>query len=273
MNKKILFILIITIVSFQLVVFSIQKHESSSWLGLFRWIAIPFHRGWLVVQNGLDQVVSSFTSKRFLLEENKNLQKEVGRLQNELTILTEQIRELEMKFTAGTIEKQIPFDVIPSLVIGRDPYDWFGKLIIDKGTSDEIIPDLTVVTYQGLVGRVEQTYPNYSIVRLILSPEIATGAILQKSRDLGVVEGDGRGLCVMRYVYRASQVEVGDLAITSGLGTSTPRGIVIGKVLDIKESEGSLFKDVIIQPECDFSLLDQLFIIRPTIHGDSNDTQ
>jgi rod shape-determining protein MreC len=77
----------------------------------------------------------------------------------------------------------------------------------------------------------------------------------------------------MRYVYRASQVEVGDLAITSGLGTSTPRGIVIGKVLDIKESEGSLFKDVIIQPECDFSLLDQLFIIRPTIHGDSNDAQ
>ena len=30
-----------------------------------------------------------------------------------------------MKFTAGAIEKQIPFDVVPSLVIGRDPYDWF----------------------------------------------------------------------------------------------------------------------------------------------------
>ena len=115
-----------------------------------------------------------FYIKRILLEENKSLQKEVGRLQNELTILTEQIRELEMKFTAGAIEKQIPFDVVPSLVIGRDPYDWFGKLIIDKGTNDEIIPDLTVVTYQGLVGRVEQTYPNYSIVRLILSSEIAT---------------------------------------------------------------------------------------------------
>lgn len=273
MNKKILFILIITIVSFQLVVFSIQKHEVSGWLGNLRWATVPFHRGWLVVQNGLDQVVSNFTSKRILLEENKSLQKEVGRLQNELTILTEQIRELEMKFTAGAIEKQIPFDVVPSLVIGRDPYDWFGKLIIDKGTNDEIIPDLTVVTYQGLVGRVEQTYPNYSIVRLILSSEIATGAILQRTRDLGVVEGNGRGLCVMRYVYRASQVQVGDLAITSGLGTSTPRGIVIGKVLDIKESEGSLFKEVIVQPECDFSLLDQVFIIRPPGTGDSDDVQ
>jgi rod shape-determining protein MreC len=195
MKKKILFILIIAIVSFQLVVFSIQKHEVSGWLGNLRWATVPFHRGWLVVQNGLDQVVSNFTSKRILLEENKSLQKEVGRLQNELTILTEQIRELEMKFTAGAIEKQIPFDVVPSLVIGRDPYDWFGKLIIDKGTNDEIIPDLTVVTYQGLVGRVEQTYPNYSIVRLILSSEIATGAILQRTRDLGVVEGNGRGLC------------------------------------------------------------------------------
>ena len=96
MKKKILFILIIAIVSFQLVVFSIQKHEVSGWLGTLRWATVPFHRGWLVVQNGLDQVVSNFTSKRILLEENKSLQKEVGRLQNELTILTEQIRELEM---------------------------------------------------------------------------------------------------------------------------------------------------------------------------------
>lgn len=273
MKKKLVLILIIFIVVFQLVVFSVQKHETSSWFGSLRVIAIPFHRGWLVVQNGLDRVVSNFASKRMVLEENENLRKEVGRLQNELTILTEQIRELEMKLTAGAIEKQIPFDVIPSLVIGRDPYDWFGKLIIDKGTNDGLIPDLTVVTYQGLVGRVEQTYSNYSIVRLILSPEVATGAILQRTRDLGVVEGNGRGLCIMRYVYRASQVQVGDLVITSGLGTSTPRGIVIGKVLDIKESEGSLFKEVIIQPECDFSLLDQLFIIRPTVTGKNNDIQ
>ena len=273
MKKRFVFILIIAIVAFQLVVFSIQKHETSSWFGSLRLIAVPFHRGWLIIKNGLDWVVSNFSSKRILLEDNKNLRKEVGQLQNQLTILTEQIRELEMKLTAGAIEKQIPFDVIPSLVIGRDPYDWFGKLIIDKGTNDGIIPDLTVVTYQGLVGRVEQTYPNYSIVRLILSPEIATGAILQRTRDLGVVEGSGRGLCVMRYVYRASQVQIGDLVITSGLGTSTPRGIVIGKVLYIKESEGSLFKEVIIQPECDFSLLDQLFIIRSPVTGENDDVQ
>jgi len=77
----------------------------------------------------------------------------------------------------------------------------------------------------------------------------------------------------MRYVYRASQVQIGDLVITSGLGTSTPRGIVIGKVLYIKESEGSLFKEVIIQPECDFSLLDQLFIIRSPVTGENDDVQ
>ena len=271
MKKKIFFIFIIDLVSFQLLVFSLQNHQVSGWLGTLIRISVPFYRGWSVVQNGLNWVVTNFASKRILLEENKELHKEVGRLQNELTILTEQIRELEMKFAAGAIEKQIPFDVIPSLVIGRDPYDWFGKLIIDKGINDGIVPDLTVVTYQGLVGRVEQTYTNYSIIRLILSPEMATGAILQRTRDLGVIEGNGRGLCVMRYVYRASQVQIGDLVITSGLGTSTPRGIVIGKVLDIKESEGSLFKEVIIQPECDFSLLDQLFIIRPTLNGTSNE--
>ena len=140
MKKKIFFIFIIDLVSFQLLVFSLQNHQVSGWLGTLRRISVPFYRGWSVVQNGLNWVVTNFASKRILLEENKELHKEVGRLQNELTILTEQIRELEMKFAAGAIEKQIPFDVIPSLVIGRDPYDWFGKLIIDKGINDGIVP-------------------------------------------------------------------------------------------------------------------------------------
>jgi len=273
MKKKIIIILLLALFSLQLMVFTVRNHEVSGWLGGLKMAAVPFHRGWTVVHGGLTRFLGNFASKRYLIQENESLQREVGQLKNELAILTEQIRELNMKLAASTIESHMPFDVVPAFVIGRDPYDWFGKLIIDKGMNYGIIPDLTVVTYQGLVGRIEQVYANYSIVHLILSPEIATGAILQRTRDLGVVEGNGKGLCVMRYVYRASLVEIGDLVVTSGLGISTPRGIVIGKVLDIKDLEGSLFKEVVVQPECDFSILEQLFIIQSTSKSVPNDGQ
>jgi rod shape-determining protein MreC len=273
MKKKIFIILIVVLFSLQIIVFSVRNREVSDWLGAFKMIAVPFHRGWLVVQHGLTRFMDSFASKRKLIEENTSLQKEIGQLQNELAILTEQIRELNMKLAATTIESQMPFDVIPALVIGRDPYDWFGKIIIDKGKKNGIALDLTVVTYQGLVGRVDQVYDNYSVVRLLLSPDIATGAIVQRTRDLGVVEGNGKGLCIMRYIYRTSQVQVGDLVVTSGLGISTPRGIVIGKVLDVKDSVGSLFKEVTVQPECDFSLIEQLFVIHSSSKGEKHDNQ
>ena len=71
---------------------------------------------------------------------------------------------------------------------------------------------------------------------------------------------EGYALCVMFIELPRFKLRFGN---NIWFRTSTPRGIVIGKVLDIKESEGSLFKEVIVQPECDFSLLDQVFIIRP----------
>ncbi|MCX6091008.1 MAG: rod shape-determining protein MreC [Atribacterota bacterium] len=262
MKRRVIFILIVLLVSFQLIFFFYRSREVSSSFGEMRVVAIPFYRGWMVVRREVASFFNYFSSKNQLIDEKSELQKEVGRLQNELSMIHEQVRELHMKIAASHIESKVPFAVIPTQIVGRDPYDWLGKIVIDKGKGNQVQTGLTLVTYDGLVGRVEEVYPNYSIVRLILSPDIATGAIIQRTRDIGVVEGDGKGLCVMKYVYRTSQVQPGDMVVTSGLGISTPRGIVIGRVLSVRDNEGTLFKDILIKPECDFSRFEQLFIIR-----------
>jgi len=66
----------------------------------------------------------------------------------------------------------------------------------------------------------------------------------------------------MKYIYRTSDLQEGDIVITSGGEENTPRGIIVGKVFQIEKGGGGLFQNVIVEPGCDFSLLDKVFVIK-----------
>ncbi len=132
--------------------------------------------------------------------------------------------------------------MIPAQVIGRDPYDWWGKAIIDQGKEEGITEGLVVVTYQGMVGKIEEVYPHHSVVRLLLSPSLSVGVLVQRTRDLGVVTGNGEGLCLVKYIYRTSDLKEGDIVITSGGGENIPRDYCRGSIADRKKRGGSFSK-------------------------------
>ncbi len=203
-----------------------------------------------------------FSDSKVLREENQKLKEELETLRAENVLLQEKIEELKMKIEAGAMEEELPFEVIPAQVIGRDPYDWWGKAIIDQGEGEGISKGLVVVTYQGMVGKIEEVYPHHSVVRLLLSPSLSVGVLVQRTRDLGVITGNGEGLCFMKYIYRTSDLQEGDIVITSGGEENTPRGIIVGKVFQIEKGGGGLFQNVIVEPGCDFSLLDKVFVIK-----------
>ena len=48
----------------------------------------------------------------------------------------EKIEELKIKIEAGAIEEELPFEVIPAQVIGRDPYDWWGQSYYRPGKEE-----------------------------------------------------------------------------------------------------------------------------------------
>src|SRR5439155_399164 len=75
-----------------------------------------------------------------------------------------------------------------------------------------------VVTADGVVGRVIEVTPTASRVLLIVDSRSAVGALLQRSRDLAVVEGRSERTLHLKYLSRAAQVEAGDLVVTSGQG-------------------------------------------------------
>ena len=66
---------------------------------------------------------------------------------------------------------------------------------------------------------------------------------------------------MMDWVDLKYQVEVNEVALTSGLGGKFPQDIVIGRVSEVERSEAELSQQAIVQPAADFDALEIVFVI------------
>jgi rod shape-determining protein MreC len=197
-----------------------------------------------------------------------NIRNENIRMKREIDALrTENNNYRELLSTHQRLQKllqykntiNLPF--VAAQVIGRDPVGWFESVIIDKGEKSGLKVNMPVVNAQGVVGRLVSVSLNYSNVLLIIDQNSAVDCIIQRSRDKGIVKGLSSKICILDYVFKNSDVVVGDMAVTSGLARVFPKGLPVGDVVEVKNISGELFKDIKIRPVVDFSKLEELLII------------
>jgi rod shape-determining protein MreC len=151
--------------------------------------------------------------------------------------------------------------VLAAQVIGRDPTGWFKSVIIDKGKWAGLRLDMPVVNAFGVVGRVVSVSSNYAKVLLIIDQNSAVDCLVQRSRDRGMLKGLMSEICKLDYVAKSNDITVGDIVVTSGLGGVFPKGLPVGRILDVKEISGELFKDIKIRTAVDFSKLEEVLVI------------
>jgi rod shape-determining protein MreC len=145
-------------------------------------------------------------------------------------------------------------------VIAREESGGARILLLDRGNGAGLRTNDPVITPRGIVGRIIGAFPGSSKVQTILDPNCGVAAILQRTRAQGVIVGQGERGCRMEYVSELSDVEVGDVVVTSGLDQIYPKGYVIGVVSAIGEGEG-LTKYVEVRPEVDFGRLEEVLVL------------
>ena len=155
----------------------------------------------------------------------------------------------------------IDYPVIAAQVIGWDPTGWFQSIIIDKGENTGIKINMPVVNADGVVGKLVSVSYNYAKVLLIIDQNSSVDCIIQRSRDNGIVKGLSSKVCLFDYVVKASDVRLGDMVVTSGLGRIYPKGIPVGEIIDVQDPPGELFKNIKVRPMVDFSKLEELLVI------------
>ena len=120
---------------------------------------------------------------------------------------------------------------------------------------------MTVVTERGLVGQISEVGETSSKVLLITDPLSAVNSVLQTSRATGMVKGISGGQIFLDEVPQGASIELGDIVLTSGLGGTFPRGLVVGQVTDVSEQDVEMFQTAALHATVDFNKLEVVLVI------------
>lgn len=198
---------------------------------------------------------------KFILNENQQLKKEVSYLHADSLIVKELRQENERLKRLLAFKEQAPFTTVAARVIARDASNWSRGIVIDKGVSQGIKAGNVVITDAGLAGRVIEARAGISKIVLINDANNSVSAVIQRSRDEGLISGTILGAVVMRYLDKDSDVTVGDIVLTSGITKNYPASIFIGKVETVNEDPQGLGKYCKVRPFANLKQMEEVLVI------------
>ncbi len=136
------------------------------------------------------------------------------------------------------------------------------QVVINAGGAQGIRQDTPIVTRAGLVGRVTDLNGSAAQVTLITDENSAVQALDRVTGARGLIRhGQGQNSLILDRVPKESNVEVGDVIVTAGTRSAQfpslyPRGIAIGTVSSVGQSDTAPYKQIQIEPFVDFASLD-----------------
>jgi rod shape-determining protein MreC len=197
------------------------------------------------------------------MAQNEKLRRENDLLKQKLITLNEVYLENERLNRLLSLKQKSSYRVIAAKVIGRPADSWSCAIIIDKGSYHGLKRGFVVINYLGLVGRVIETTFLTSKIMLINDPSLSVSAIVERSRQEGLVSGTLGSYLMMKYLPKDADIKVSDVILTSGLTSVYPKGLFVGTVIDIGEEFSGLTRYCLIKPAVNLSSIEEVLIIIP----------
>lgn len=240
-------------------------------------IIYPFQWGASLVGDAFEGFFSYLSDVDRLQEEVDSLRAENESLRAELTdaeIMADEnawlYRYLAMKEDNG--EYAICAASVISTYTGAGNV-YATELTLNRGTLSGVAEGMPVVTVSGLVGVVVEAGLNHCRVATLLDTSVSVGAVTTRATENGLCEGDyakvHNGQAILRHLPEEADVEIGDIAVTSGRGSVYPYGIPIGRITEISANAYSRTTEATVEPFVDFSDLRQVVILTEYIRGEN----
>ena len=223
-------------------------------------VAIPV-KGMATLDRTLREWWMQYIALQGLSQQNRQLRETVQQLNGEVNRLREQAYMAERLASLLEFQEDKSVRTVAARVIGRSVSNWYQGVILNKGEDDGIREQMGVITPAGVVGRIVRTSGATSVALLTIDPNVAIAGMVQRTREEGMVQGTSQGLVRMKYIPPLSSVKKGDAVVTSGLTGGFPRGVLIGEISRVEESEDNLFQTAEIVPAVQFRYLDEVLIV------------
>ena len=159
------------------------------------------------------------------------------------------------------LKDEYDIEGVGARVIGNPDQAWDQSVTIDKGSADGVQTGLTVMGTSGVIGQVFEVSEHTSRVRLLTDSNSGAAAMVQSSRAEGIVRGSLEGLLYLEDLDADAVVNPGDVVVTSGLGGSYTRGLIIGRVVKVDASQGDATRRVVVSPNDTTGTLEEVLVV------------
>jgi len=191
--------------------------------------------------------------------EEKNVQ-----LEKENKILNEKIiNSYYSDKTDTTSALNNNYKYIKALVINNSVRKSKNYITINKGSRAGIKEGMGVISSTGIVGKVKYVSENFSTVISLLNTSFYISSILKKTNTLSSVNWGGVDSKTLKLLYVPKHIEInkGDEILSSSFDSVFPKGILIGKVNNIRRDVNSNFYDIDILSTQNFYNLSNVYIV------------
>ena len=267
-NRPLVITIIVVIILVVLLIITAGDNNMSGTESVVGSIMAPVQSA---LYSGAD-AIADFFSRMFsgadIRAENADLSARVEELEGQLMEYNDMKRENErLKELLNYAEQTQELEFVTAKVIGSSFGHWLNTIIINVGIKDGITADMPIVNNDGLIGRVIATGYNWSRVMAIVNADSNVSAIVERTRDMGILSGtvstglEEEALLTMSFLPFDADLVPGDTTITSSHAGVFPKGIAIGEVIDVSKSDDGMKNEAIIAPYVDFYHLEEVMVI------------
>ncbi|WP_318261679.1 rod shape-determining protein MreC [Zhongshania marina] len=212
-------------------------------------VAAPFY--WVVdIPSRLtDQFKGAWSSRSELLAENERLRSESlilnAKLQKYIELRAENVRLRELMNSGERVNDTVL--VAEVIAVASDPNRH--QLMVDKGSRDGAFLGQPVIDANGLLGQITEVGILQSRVLLITDSAHALPVRVSRNGLRAIAEGTGLiDELALTHVAATTDIQVGDLLVSSGLGGRFPSGYPVGEVVEVSIDPGKPFAEVRARP-------------------------
>ncbi|MEX2548092.1 MAG: rod shape-determining protein MreC [Chloroflexota bacterium] len=213
-------------------------------------------------------VFATISDLERLRQQNADLTRRIQEVEAENQRLQSLAAENEQLAALLEVRSSLAYETVASEVINRRTTEQERVISLDQGTDAGVSLDDPVVAEGGaLVGRVVEVGPNFSRVLLVSDTRTNVAGLIETSRALGDLHGNGARPLQMTNIPATDTVNLGESVVTAGIELETgvrstyPKGLLIGTIVDVQRQPNQLFQTALVQPVAVLDRLEYVLVI------------
>jgi len=240
--------------------------------------------GW--IQQGINVPIgyvktffSNISNVKDTYNENKVLKEKISEYKTLLyDVQTLEEENEELKKIVDQEASLHEYDSIQANVVARSPERWLHQVTINKGANSGVEANMAVITADGMLGKVLSVSHNSSTVQLLTGFDEFNRIAAMVQRDdkdvHGVIEqyDEEREALILKIIEESdSDLEPGEVVLSSGMGGVFPSGLPIGTIEEVIPDQYGLTKTALIKPAANMYSINNVIVVDrsiDTITGD-----